>query len=107
MFMKAFTAATTAAFLIATPAIAQSNATGKDAAQSMKIKYADLNLASAEGQARLERRIDAAAKKVCQLGKHRTGTRIPSTERKECYAKARQSARSQMASLMNSKRLGG
>jgi UrcA family protein len=30
-----------------------------------KVGYADLNLASAEGQARLARRIDAAAKAVC------------------------------------------
>lgn len=107
MFTKAFTAAATAAALITTPALAANNTTNKQAAPSMTVKYADLNLASAEGQAQLERRIDAAARKVCQVGKHRTGTRVPSMERKKCFAKARQSARSQMATVMNNDRLGG
>lgn len=107
MFMKAFTAAATAASLIATPAMAGNDMASKQTAPTMEIKYSDLNLASAEGQAKLKRRIDAAARKVCQLGKHRTGTRIPSSESKKCFAKARQSARSQMATLMNGQRFGG
>ncbi len=107
MFTKAFTAAATAAALIATPAIAGTKDDGKYPAESMSIQYSDLNLASAEGQAQLERRIDAAARKVCKLGQHRTGTRIPSAESKDCFAKARQSARTQMASVMNANRMGG
>ena len=88
--------------LAATPAAA-----GKYEAQSMNVEYADLNLSTVEGQERLERRIDAAARSVCRLGEHRTGTHIPSQERKECFAKARASAKAQMASIMAKQRRGG
>ncbi|MEO9461844.1 MAG: UrcA family protein [Marinomonas sp.] len=107
MFKSFIAAATIGTALIAAPAIAGSNTAGSHAAQSSKIQYADLNLATPEGQEQLERRIDTAARKVCKLGEHRTGTRIPSGQRKVCYAKARNSARSQMASLISDTRRGG
>lgn len=102
MFKTAFVTAATAMVAISTPAIA-----GSDAAQSMKIEYRDLNLSTYSGQKTLDRRIDNAAAKVCKLGEHRTGTRIPSAERKECFAQARARAKSQMATIVSQERLGG
>lgn len=110
MIKNLMTAAAIGTALIASPTLAGSspaNTAGQHAAQSMSVKYADLNLATAAGQEQLERRIDVAARKVCGVGKHRTGTRIPSSERKACFAKARQSARNQMASAMSDTQRGG
>ena len=107
MFKTPLTAAALGAALIAAPAIAGTNAATSGSGQSIKVQYADLNLATAAGQEQLSRRIDSAARKVCKVGEHRTGTRIQSSERKECYAKARQSARSQMASMVSENQRGG
>ncbi len=107
MFKSFIAAATIGTALIAAPAIAGSSSAGSHAAQSSKIHYADLNLATPQGQEQLERRIDVAARKVCKLDEHRTGTRLPSRQRKACYVKARKSARSQMASLISDTRRGG
>jgi UrcA family protein len=51
-------AAIAAALLAAIPAVA-------DGAKSVQVSYADLNLASAQGKASFERRINAAAQRVC------------------------------------------
>lgn len=107
MLKSLTTAAAIGAALIATPAIAGSNQAGSHPAQSTTVKYSDLNLASPEGQATLQRRIEAAARKVCRVGQERTGTRLRSNERQECFAKARQSARKQIAVAMEGKQLGG
>ncbi|MEP2735296.1 MAG: UrcA family protein [Erythrobacter sp.] len=106
MFKTPLTAVALGAALIAAPAFAGTPAP-QSGAQSAAIYYADLNLDTAAGQEQLERRIDAAARKVCNVGKHRTGTRIPSAGSKACFAKARQSARSQMASVISETRRGG
>lgn len=109
MFKTPLTAAALCAALITTPAFAgttQQSGT-QSGAQSMAIHYADLNLDTAEGQEQLERRIQAAARKVCNVGKHRTGTRIPSARSKACFVKARQSARDQVASMVDENRRGG
>lgn len=105
MFKTPLTAAALGAALIAAPAFA--GTAQQSGAQSMTIHYADLNLDTVQGQEQLERRIDAAARKVCNVGKHRTGTRIPSASSKKCFVKARQSARSQMAAIINDTRRGG
>lgn len=102
MIKIALVTAATALVAISTPAIA-----GSDTTKSMEVEYRDLNLSTAAGQELLDRRIDHAAAKVCMLGEHRTGTRVPSAERKDCFAKARATAKSQMASLVSQDRLGG
>lgn len=108
IMLKTFiAAAATGAALIVTPATAGSNSNSQSQAQSVSIDYSDLNLGTARGQAQLERRIESAARKVCKLNVQRTGTRLSSPERKACYSKARQTARSQMATVMNAERRGG
>jgi UrcA family protein len=107
MWKSLISAGLASAALIATPAMAGGNQAGQHPAQSVQIKFADLNLSTAEGQATLDRRINSAARKVCRLDEQRTGTRIPSHERKVCFAKAKASAKQQMASAINQTRRGG
>jgi UrcA family protein len=60
--IHAFAAIVSAAALIA-PTASQA-----EAPQSVRVSYADLNLAALKGQQSLERRIAFAAKTVCDLG---------------------------------------
>lgn len=102
MYKTALTAASIALVATATPAIA-----GPMDVPTQKVSYADLDLTSPEGQAVLDRRIDAAARKVCAMDEIRTSTRIKSRESKACYAKARASAANQVAGIVADKQLGG
>lgn len=72
-----------------------------------QVKVADLNLSTAEGQKRLDRRIHAAAKKICQIGKAQSTSRIPSADRQKCYDAALSSTRAQVASLIEAQQRGG
>ena len=51
-------------FLASTIALALLG-TGAAQAQTAQVRYADLNLSSAAGQAELDRRIEAAARRAC------------------------------------------
>lgn len=87
-FRSAFLAAAAlSGAMLATPAFAGS--TG--------ISYADLNLATAQGQAQLDRRIDAAAREMCGIADVRTGTILQGNKNKQCYESAKASARKQIA----------
>lgn len=82
-------------------------AASNDAPRSVKVEYGDLNLDTVAGQNALDRRIEYAAKTVCAVGEHQTGTRIPSAERKQCYAKARSNAERQVATVVGDVQRGG
>lgn len=86
---------------LATPALA-----GPSTTQSTDVAFADLDLSTAEGQAKLESRIDAAARAICQVNRQQTGSRVRSAERK-CYRKARASVRTQVAQLIEDQQRGG
>lgn len=95
-------AATLGLCALTPPAFAAAPADGA----SIAIRYADLNLKSAEGQAELSRRIDHAARVVCGIDEQNTGTRIPSRASNECYRNALQQIEPQFARLIDSKRNG-
>lgn len=59
--------------------------------QSLSINTADLNLSSPQGQERLSRRIDAAAKEVCEVGSSIHDLTMRRAV-KECVAKAKNQA---------------
>jgi UrcA family protein len=59
MIARTFPAFAASALLLATPAIAQ------DDRMSVEVRTSDLNLASDQGQARLQRRIHHAARAIC------------------------------------------
>jgi len=64
---------------------------------ALAVSYSDLNLATAEGQVELEKRIDKAARKICRVDAIRTGTHVPNPDARTCYAAAKASTKSQLA----------
>lgn len=76
-------------------------------AESVRVTYSDLNLASPEGQKQLSQRIDRAARNVC--GHTRGGTRNLQLDRatRACFEKAKADAGAQFASLVSDHALGG
>ena len=95
-------AATLALAFTASPALANSSEfVTKD------VEFADLNLSTPEGQARLEQRIESAAKSVCSVYEERTGTRLRSPKHTACLANARASGKKQMAAVVADQRRGG
>ena len=102
MFKTTIASAALGLALVAAPAAA-----GTDGAQTMEIEYRDLNLDTVQGQEALDRRIDVAARKVCEVGAERTGTRIQSSAARKCFNEARAKAHQQMASIVERQQLGG
>jgi len=94
--------ATLALAFTASPALASS-----DEVHTKMVDYADLNLSSPEGQERLERRIESAARSVCSVYENRIGTRLRSPELDACLANARAGAKKQVATIMSDQRRGG
>lgn len=88
----AILAAAIGAALVSTPSFAD----------SVNIRFADLDLATQQGQAQLARRIDAAARAICGLKGGRTGTRLPSEDGRRCYENAKASAQQQVAARIAS-----
>lgn len=66
-------------------------------AKDVQVRYADLNLATVEGQKTLEQRIDRAAREACNYNQYDTGTRLPSQSASTCFREARESAKTMMA----------
>lgn len=98
--MPIATAALVGLALTATPSLAK----------NVEVRYADLNLATVEGQKVLEQRIDRAARDACGYGGSVTGTRIPSSQARACYREALDSAKTAMAAKIEAaqdSQLGG
>ncbi|WP_298470816.1 UrcA family protein [uncultured Erythrobacter sp.] len=100
--MKTIVLAAAALGLVATPAFA-----GPAKGESTSVSFAGLDLETAEGQKILQARIDSAARSVCQVDRIRTGTRLKSSEARDCYAKARASAKRQVATAIADQQFGG
>lgn len=94
----ALTASLTAG--IVTPAFAETD-------NAVEVSYADLDLTSDADRNTLERRLEKAARKVCDLDGHGTGARIAPREARDCYAEARQKSDAAFATILKSERLGG
>lgn len=86
------------AVLAAAPATAQ---------KTVSVPYADLNLSTVPGQQALERRLDRAARGVCDYDAEQTGTRIRSTEAARCYAQVKAAAKERFAAIVGDNKLGG
>jgi UrcA family protein len=84
-------AALGAAAVLAVPAAAET---------SVGVKYSDLNLSTKEGQDRLERRIDSAARSACGMDRVVTGRFTPSTAQRECYAQTKAQVHDQVAATI-------
>lgn len=73
-------------------------------ADTATVRVADLDLSSAEGQAKLDQRIDRAARQVCSSAN--TGSRIAKVDT-ACVGKARAAIERQLASRRSQSQNGG
>ena len=89
---------------IAAAAFATFAIAGAAQAATTSVQIADLNLTTAEGQAKLEARLNRAARNVCS--DVTTGSRIPVLD-SECVARARANVEKQVAERRSSTRNGG
>ena len=89
---------------IAAAAFATLAMAGTAQAASITVTTSDLNLATAEGQAKLEARLDRAARTVCS--DQITSSRIPATD-SACLARARAMVEKQVAERRSASRNGG
>lgn len=103
--MKKLTLALAAASIgvvgISAPAFA-----GETIRKTEEVSYKGLDLNTAEGQKMLEQRVEIAARRVCDYNGRPTSTRLRNDAR-ECLAKARASARAQVAAVIEDERRGG
>ena len=76
-------------------------------AESVAVEYKDLDLATQEGRAMLDRRLDAAARQVCGLDEVRTGTRIRSHAARQCYKDAKSQLAERIAAVVEKQARGG
>lgn len=76
-------------------------------AGDVTVKYHDLALSTPEGQRTLDRRIHAAARKVCDADAPRTGTRIIRDEALRCVDDVKRQVKRQVAAVIEQHRLGG
>jgi UrcA family protein len=74
------------------------------ASNTVRVEVADLDLSSAEGQAKLDKRLALAARAVCSEAV--TGSRIKTVDA-ECVTRARASIEKQLAARRGSSRNGG
>lgn len=81
-------------------AMAATITTGATAAPSERVSYRDLDLASAEGQAELQGRLDSAARRVCRFDER--GQLVTPDEENACYRAARKTADVRFAELIDS-----
>jgi UrcA family protein len=70
------------------------------------VKYTDLDLSTARGQAQLEKRIDRAARAVCTSHQLMTGTVRSTSLDEACYEQARLKVREQVAAVTGLKLQG-
>lgn len=86
----------------AAPALA-----GSDDLRTQEVTFAGIDLDTVEGQRMLDQRVERAARAVCGYDELGVGTRIRSNEARDCLAKARASAKSQVAAIIEDQRRGG
>lgn len=107
---KTFTHALVAAGLAAaaaTPSLAAAGTGEPVMRMTLKVSAADLDLATPEGQRKLDSRVEKAVRTVCRINDQTTGTRILNRDALTCLAKARSDARAQVAALKSEAQRGG
>lgn len=76
-------------------------------AETIAVPFADLNLATPQGQERLAKRVDSAARAVCGVNEARVGTRIRDKKAIACFEAAKAKAHSQFAAAAEKNAKGG
>ncbi len=102
--MKTLALAAAALGLVCTTAPAYAGQVEK---MSVKVRYSDINLATAAGQQTLDNRIEKAVRTVCRVNDLNTGSRQITQEKRDCVTKARADARQQVALVTGDRQRGG
>lgn len=89
------------------PALAGTTYDGDIEHTTITVQTADLNLATARGQQKLDQRVEKAVREACRVTSPTTGSRILSQEARACLAKARAHAKLQVAALLSNEQRGG
>lgn len=79
---------------LAAPALAEE--TGAD---TVRVRYGDLDLGTEAGRKALDFRVEKAARDVCRVDEMIVGTRILPKDRRLCYREARRQLDRQLATL--------
>lgn len=105
MLTRSFTTALAlaTASLAMTPAVA----TAKDETRTVGVAYDDLDLTTREGKEELERRIDRAAKHACGFEIAQVGTRLRTSEQRNCYRQAKRQFDRHLARVVEDAQRGG
>lgn len=103
--MKTFAIAAAALGLACAPAAPAF--AGPAEKMTIEVDVSDINLATPSGQQRLDDRVERAVRTVCRINSVQTGTRLMSRDARACLAKARASAKSQVAALIADRQRGG
>lgn len=88
--------------LLAGPAIAAEDQT----VRSVEVRYADLDLTSAEGVQAFDRRLERAARSVCRADEFRIGTTVVAREARACYKQTRKQMDNRLAAIVDEKTRG-
>lgn len=96
----------TALFAVAA-AVATIATTAPVLASEISVSYKDLDLTTPDGQSKLAKRLDVAARNACGLSASRTGTRMPSRSATECYKQAQIRSKNTMATIVGEAQRGG
>ncbi len=88
-------------------ALASQASASEPAQPAISVAYHDLDLASDSGRAELDRRIDRAARSVCNADQRATGTLLPRSEARTCVRAAKAQLETRLAQLMPEQNLGG
>ena len=79
----------------------------KDEAPTVGVHYGDLDLTSAEGQRKLDIRLERAARDVCGMDERMTGSHLRADHSRVCYREARRNLDQQYAQLVSRKSATG
>lgn len=93
-------AALTLAFAVSGLTLAPALSAAEPEQQSVSVRYTDLDLATEQGRAELESRIDRAAEQICGINETTLGTRVPSRETRACVRDAKRALDRQFAELV-------
>ncbi len=71
------------------------------------VVYRDLDLATVEGRAELDRRIDNAAREACGVRERLVGSNIMTRESRECYRNAKRDLERHFAQMLDTRSRAG
>lgn len=93
---------------IAFPAVsAQAGVSSPHDVRTVRVEYGDLNLATPQGQKRLNRRVEFAARKVCGYYGTANASIMESVDARACYKQAKAGALTQFAAVVEQRAKGG